>query len=258
MATRKPLSKKLRFEVFKRDKFTCQYCGRSAPDVILEVDHIMPVKEGGTNDIMNLVTACKECNRGKGARELSNDSTVQKQKAQIAELAEKNEQLQMLLQWRDGMKEIAEKEADAIESVIKEFTEDSFCINENGRKKIRMWRKTYSISELLRATEDACTSYFDGTPGSVEIAFNKIPKIAWANAHPVENEYQKRIFYLRKILINRFRLNDYQKAKSYRLIGGVLDCLSFEEVKSICSSCQSYREFEEIIGEYISDGYQRE
>ncbi len=67
---RKGLSKKLRFEVFKRDGFTCQYCGRSAPDVILEVDHIKSVKNGGDNDIMNLITSCFDCNRGKGKRKL--------------------------------------------------------------------------------------------------------------------------------------------------------------------------------------------
>ena len=44
-AVRKAISKKLRFEVFKRDSFTCQYCGKSAPDVILHVDHILPVKK---------------------------------------------------------------------------------------------------------------------------------------------------------------------------------------------------------------------
>lgn len=47
---RVPISKALRFEVFKRDSFTCQYCGRSAPEVVLEVDHIVPVSKGGTND----------------------------------------------------------------------------------------------------------------------------------------------------------------------------------------------------------------
>lgn len=36
---RKPISKKIRFEVFKRDGFTCQYCGRMAPDVVL-VDYL--------------------------------------------------------------------------------------------------------------------------------------------------------------------------------------------------------------------------
>lgn len=61
---RKGISKKTRFEVFKRDNFTCQYCGRSAPDVILEIDHINSVKNGGDNNILNLVTSCFDCNRG--------------------------------------------------------------------------------------------------------------------------------------------------------------------------------------------------
>ncbi|GMA49354.1 hypothetical protein GCM10025857_07110 [Alicyclobacillus contaminans] len=67
MATRKGINPKLRFEIFKRDNFTCRYCGRTTPQVILEVDHIIPVADGGTNDMENLVTACYECNRGKGA-----------------------------------------------------------------------------------------------------------------------------------------------------------------------------------------------
>ncbi|MCK4795228.1 MAG: HNH endonuclease [Desulfobacteraceae bacterium] len=48
---RKAISKKLRFEVFKRDSFTCQYCGRKSPDVLLEIDHIKPVSKEGKNDI---------------------------------------------------------------------------------------------------------------------------------------------------------------------------------------------------------------
>ena len=76
---RKSISKKVRFEVFKRDKFTCQYCGKSAPDVVLEVDHIKPVSKGGNNSMLNLVTACFECNRGKTNTELSDDTVVKKQ-----------------------------------------------------------------------------------------------------------------------------------------------------------------------------------
>jgi 5-methylcytosine-specific restriction endonuclease McrA len=40
MAKRKSVGQKLRFEVFKRDGFTCQYCGCSAPNSVLEIDHI--------------------------------------------------------------------------------------------------------------------------------------------------------------------------------------------------------------------------
>lgn len=61
--SRENISNSVRFKVFKRDHFTCQYCGRSG--VELEVDHIEPVSKGGTNDIGNLITACKDCNRGK-------------------------------------------------------------------------------------------------------------------------------------------------------------------------------------------------
>jgi len=57
---------KLRFTIFKRDKYTCQYCGRKAPNVILEVDHIYPKSKGGLDEVRNYKTACKECNIGKG------------------------------------------------------------------------------------------------------------------------------------------------------------------------------------------------
>lgn len=65
---RTALSKKTRFDVFKRDVFTCQYCGAHPPGVLLHVDHILAVAKGGTNAIDNLVTACEPCNLGKGAR----------------------------------------------------------------------------------------------------------------------------------------------------------------------------------------------
>lgn len=60
-----------RFEIFKRDKFTCQYCGRRPPAVMLELEHVRPVSAGGTADAWNLVTACHDCNQGKLARPLS-------------------------------------------------------------------------------------------------------------------------------------------------------------------------------------------
>ena len=94
MGDRKALPKKIRFEVFKRDRFTCQYCGRMAPDVILEVDHIQPVAEGGKNTMLNLITSCRDCNRGKGKTRLTDDTELKKQQAQMTELSEKREQLE--------------------------------------------------------------------------------------------------------------------------------------------------------------------
>jgi len=67
--TRRPISLSLRFSVYDRDGHTCQYCGRKPPEVTLQVDHVYPVVLGGKNKIDNLLTACRDCNIGKGARD---------------------------------------------------------------------------------------------------------------------------------------------------------------------------------------------
>jgi hypothetical protein len=61
------VSKRLRFEIFRRDGHTCRYCGASAPDVKLTIDHVVPIALGGGDDPDNLVTACAECNAGKSS-----------------------------------------------------------------------------------------------------------------------------------------------------------------------------------------------
>lgn len=63
-------SQRMRFDALKRGGFTCVYCGRRAPDVVLHVDHVVPVSAGGLNSPDNLVVACSDCNLGKGARPL--------------------------------------------------------------------------------------------------------------------------------------------------------------------------------------------
>lgn len=65
------VSKRVRWQVLERDRFTCQYCGWGAPDVRLQVDHIVPRSQGGQDDVTNLVAACFDCNMGKTDRHLS-------------------------------------------------------------------------------------------------------------------------------------------------------------------------------------------
>jgi len=54
---------KIRAIIFKRDDFTCQYCGQRGGD--LECDHVHPLSKGGSNEASNLVTSCRKCNRQK-------------------------------------------------------------------------------------------------------------------------------------------------------------------------------------------------
>jgi len=58
--------------LFARDRYRCQYCGRSGADLkpreSLTRDHLIPLSRGGTNDWSNVVTACASCNTRKANR----------------------------------------------------------------------------------------------------------------------------------------------------------------------------------------------
>lgn len=98
MKQRKSISTRTRFEIFKRDSFKCLYCGKSAPSVMLHVDHVLPVAKGGANDPANLVTACQDCNLGKSDVLLSKapaslKETERREREKFAQLKAYNEWL---------------------------------------------------------------------------------------------------------------------------------------------------------------------
>ncbi len=65
------LTPSLRFEILKRDNYTCQICGRTQKEgAKLEVDHIVPVAKGGKTEPDNLQTLCWDCNRGKSDKDM--------------------------------------------------------------------------------------------------------------------------------------------------------------------------------------------
>lgn len=123
--SRKSLGKRVRFDVFKRDNFTCQYCGAHPPAVVLEVDHIVPVADGGDNDPDNLITACFPCNRGKAA--ISLDVVPQSLADKAAEVAEREEQLR-------GYNAILEAKRERLEDdvwrVVEHWTGEDSTSNE--------------------------------------------------------------------------------------------------------------------------------
>lgn len=65
------MTKKLRNYIKKRDNYTCCICGNSIhiePNLLLEIDHIVPVAKGGLTEENNLQTLCWKCNRSKGTK----------------------------------------------------------------------------------------------------------------------------------------------------------------------------------------------
>lgn len=65
------MTSRLRQQIKERDHYTCQICGASIekePNLLLEIDHIVPVSKGGLTTESNLQTLCWRCNRSKGAK----------------------------------------------------------------------------------------------------------------------------------------------------------------------------------------------
>lgn len=68
------MTTKLRTHIKERDNYTCCQCGNSVyaePNLLLEIDHIIPIAKGGLTQENNLQTLCWKCNRNKGAKLLS-------------------------------------------------------------------------------------------------------------------------------------------------------------------------------------------
>lgn len=178
MAKRKPIPQKIRFEVFKRDHFRCQYCGKGVNDgVILEVDHIHPVAEGGTNDIINLITACRECNGGKGARLLSDTDVAEKEFTFLEEEQARIEQAQMVIEWKKQILEQQNIEIDALDDIIEKVS--GYGCNDNGKRTLRKLLTQFTFDELSDAIPIAFTKYYHDTDASFTDALHKLGGICW-------------------------------------------------------------------------------
>lgn len=153
------ITKKIRFEVFKRDSFKCQYCGKTPPDVTLEVDHIKPKSKKGTDDINNLITACFDCNRGKKHIELNKLPNTIIENSEI--LKEKESQY---LQYQKLIAKINKR----IESEIKKV---EYIYNDNfpkyvfsetfKRVSVKNFINKLGLDEVSDAMHKACSTIND-------------------------------------------------------------------------------------------------
>lgn len=146
---RKPLSAKARFEVFKRDQFTCQYCGSHPPGVILHVDHIIAVAGGGGNDPDNLVTSCDRCNLGKGARPLSSVPMSLADKAE--EAREREAQLAGYTTIMQAIRERIEDEAWQVAEALQPGARQGY--NTAKFESIKRFVRDLGLHECLEAAE---------------------------------------------------------------------------------------------------------
>lgn len=156
MAKRKSISTRVRFEIFKRDNFKCQYCGRMPPQVILHIDHVVSVANGGDNSNTNLITSCQDCNLGKSDRPL----TVV-MPATNTELAERRERAKQLKSLNEFLVEERQAEAAAIERIgafwFNQYKDekDRYVFGPAREPSIRSFLRQLPEAELIEAIEIA-------------------------------------------------------------------------------------------------------
>lgn len=171
---RQAISKKTRFEVFKRDGFRCVYCGAHPSEtVLLEIDHVHPVADGGTNDMDNLVTACWDCNRGKSDRLLSAVSQSLEDKA--AEVHEREAQIRAYNEIMEASKTRKDDEAWSVAEIfMAHFNDDD--IHKSRLISIKTFLgRGLNVFDVQEAMEKAVAT----APWSKERAFRYFCGICW-------------------------------------------------------------------------------
>jgi len=256
MSKRKSIKTSTRFEVFRRDGFTCQYCGSKSPDVILEIDHIRPVADGGDNSILNLITACWACNSGKGARLLDDDAMVQKQRAQLEDLQKKRDQIDMMVQWKTELSNLKDYETQKVEA----FVQDKIgcALSVLGQKAIAAVIRKYGIAAVMDAIVIAAEQYIKvDSKGVVDFdsqshALGKVKGICHHRANNNANPSRMKLYYIRGILRNRLSYcNDRLCMDDLTL--AYESGASLESLQELALGVRTWTQFRTAIGEFLPD-----
>ena len=254
------VSKKDRFEVFKRDKFTCQYCGRSAPDVTLEVDHIQPRSKGGSDDLLNLVTSCRDCNAGKSNRELSDDAVIRQRKSQLDELQERREQLEMMMEWQKSLLDLEEVAITELAELWDKLV-PGYRLSDTGLQSLRKMALKYSTLELAEAMRTSASQYLvyqpnqeNPTQASVEKAWEYVPRICNVRQAEKEKPYLKDLFYIRGIL--RKRLSYIREAGLIRMMEKAIEAdVPVNAIENLAKTTPNWSSFEGTLEFWTEEGY---
>ena len=158
------IKKSLRFEVFARDKFTCQYCGKMPPSVVLELDHIHPVCKGGSDETINLITACAECNNGKGAKIITEIASRPDADLAYLKLQQEAAEIQRFLTTKKKRDRLWKKACEALrETWYEQLTEyapsDAILIS---------WIRRYGAEEINTAILSAAEAHLKKPFGYTE------------------------------------------------------------------------------------------
>jgi hypothetical protein len=252
-----PLPKSLRFEVLKRDKFACQYCGGKAPEVLLQVDHIHPESKGGKHDVLNLITSCQPCNSGKSDKLLSDNAAIEKKRGQLEEFQERKEQIEMMAEWQIGLADLDGQTVDAVVQVVRRLT-PGWVISEAGRADVRKHLAKYGMEAVCAEFRKSAAQHvvLDADGLSTKESAQKTHDVAlnalkW-KAHNERDPVGSQARYLRAIMRNR-----WPYVSEWEALALLKDALqlgfTFESLKTMICRHSSWTSWRAVMREQIAE-----
>jgi hypothetical protein len=212
------------------------------PDVVLNVEHVIPVSKGGTNDILNLVTACADCNSGKGARLLDDRAALEKARNQMEELQEKRNQMAMMVEWRKDLLKSKDSEFAPVYEYWN-YLVGTATLTESGKKSVRALVKKFSPDEVLAAMEIAVEKYAKyGDIQSICTAFQKLGGVCYYQRKEKTVPEIRKLAYIVGILKNRLHWTPYGLMDRLIEISAVVP---ISEMQKAAEAAYSWQRFEE-------------
>lgn len=227
------IPKKLRFEVFKRDSFTCIYCGRRPPEVVLHADHRIPEAGGGETTILNLVTSCLDCNLGKGATPLDDHAFVAKHHDNAAEMQERREQLQMIADWYHELSQHHDDLQQAINDFFNQRVPGRGIAQSPLQKIARFAEKHQAVDCVFDAIADLAAENVSfeepgkATKDCAEYIISRLELVARnklaLKGLPLVQKEEGQARYLFGILRNKSRMGELpHSVRFYEIVNGIL------------------------------------
>ena len=254
MSGRKAIGKRLRFEVFKRDKFRCVYCGATPPDAVLHIDHVVPVSDGGSNDPLNLVTACAGCNLGKSNIRLDDRAEMRAQRDRLEDLHDRKEQLEAMLEWRAELADFEEYRFQSLADQVERHLGQR-QLSPTGRARLVKFLRSFEDDDVfVKAVAASSEQYLeftddgDVTHDSAERYLAMLPRVA--RAMKSGRPEAKRVAYIGGILRNRLNYLNYDLYK--RLLWRCIDLnVDLDGVEQFAKDANSWTEFKGALERFL-------
>lgn len=171
------LSKKVRFEVFKRDGFQCAYCGNTPPKVVLEVDHVTPKSRGGDDNLHNLLTACFDCNRGK--RDVPLDQIPPPLRENFEALKEREQQLREYSLYLTSVEHRFASDIDEISRLFESCYPEWSFVERFKHTTLRRFLQDLSKHEIMEALRISISKFPQNNEADRNNAIRYMCGICW-------------------------------------------------------------------------------